>query len=118
MTRICIVLAIALVATSITAAEGTGTAVVQVTTRPDVGTGTFRFTGTPAGELTLVTGEQSSLTAPGLAPGIHASILEFVDPAIVSEGYTLTDITCDDRESAEPSSGAARRPSGSRAMRP
>ena len=109
MTRTSIVLTIALIVTSIIggagAAEGTGSAVVQVVTVPDVAAGTFRFSGVPAGELTLPAGQPPGLTATQLAPGSHVSILDVIDPAIVAAGYTLTAIDCDDQDSTEPSTG-------------
>jgi hypothetical protein len=115
MTRISVVLTIVVVATSITGAAetegsptsagGTGSAVVQITTEPEIGEGTFRFAGVPAGELTLPGGQPTGLTATELAPGGHASTLDFMDPTIVAEGYTLTSIICDDQESTEPSTG-------------
>ena len=84
MVRTNAALVIAIAATLLgAAAEAAGTAVVQVRTSPDFGEGTFRFTGTPAGQLPLAD----------------------VDPMIVAAGYTLTQIRCDDKESAEPSTG-------------
>ena len=85
--------------------EGSGTAVVRVVTNPEIGGGTFLFTGTPAGELTLVAGEDRSLTAAGLAPGSEVSKLSQLDPMVEAAGYQLTEIRCDDQESARPSSG-------------
>lgn len=80
-------------------------AVVTVVTEPDIGGGTFRFTGTPSGELTVVAGEQRSLAAGGLAPGNHTSTLAVIDPMVLAAGYTLTDIRCDDMASQERSNG-------------
>ena len=109
MTRTSIVLTLALIATSITdgagAAEGTGSAVVQVVTLPDVAAGIFLFSGVPAGELTLPAGQPAGLTATQLAPGSHVSVLDVIDPAIVAAGYRLTAIDCDDQDSTEPSTG-------------
>jgi hypothetical protein len=86
--------------------EGGGTAVVRVVTEPEhVAGGTLMFTGTPAGELTLMSGGQGSLTAAGLAVGSHVSKLSEIDPAIAAAGYTLTEIRCDDQDSADPSIG-------------
>lgn len=104
MVRTNTVLVIAIAATLL-AAEAEGTAVVQVRTSPDIGEGTFRFTGTPAGELTLAATGQTSLTAASLASGSHVSTLAYVDPMVVAAGYTLTQVHCDDEESAEPSTG-------------
>jgi len=109
MTRTGIVLPLALIAASIIggagAAEGTGSAVVQVVTVPDIAPGTFLFSGVPAGELTLPAGQPPGLTATQLASGSHASILDVIDPAIVAAGYRLTAIDCDDQDSTEPSTG-------------
>jgi len=109
MTRTSIVLTLALIATSILggvgAAEGTGSAVVEVVTVPDVAAGTFLFSGVPAGELTLPAVEPASLAATQLTPGSHASILDVIDPAIVAAGYALTAIDCDDQDCTEPSTG-------------
>ena len=48
---------------------------------------------------------RETLTAAGLAPGEFVSTLDYVDPTILAAGYSLTEISCDDGESAEPSTG-------------
>lgn len=85
-------------------AEGGGTAIVEVVTEPaSDGGGTFIVTGTPAGDLALVSGGQGSLTATGLSTGSHVSKLSQWDPAVETAGYELTDIRCDDEGSSNPS---------------
>jgi hypothetical protein len=86
-------------------ATGTGSAVVEVVTEPELTEGTLRFTGVPAGEVTLAPGQPARLSVTSLSAGAHESILSEVDPAILAAGYQLTGIRCDDGESAEGSTG-------------
>ena len=68
-------------ATEAETASGTGTAIVQVVTEPEfIDGGDFTFTGVPAGLLVLISGEQGSLTAEGLAAGNQVSKLSQIDP--------------------------------------
>ncbi len=80
------------------AAADTGTATVRVVTSPPLGSGTFRFSGTPSGELTL-SGAEGSMSASGLAAGSYNATLVRTDPAAVDGGYQLTSVTCDDDDS-------------------
>jgi hypothetical protein len=79
--------------------------VVRLVFDPEIVGGTFHFTGQPEGELIHVGGEPRSLTAAGLVQGNHVTTLSQIDPAVVAAGYHLTDIRCDDGDSAHPSTG-------------
>ncbi len=92
-------------AASPTGADGSGSAVVRLVFEPEIGGGTFRFTGQPEGELNHVGGEQRNLTAVGLVPGNHVTTLTQIDPAVLAAGYHLLEIRCDDGDSANPSTG-------------
>lgn len=85
--------------TALTAqADASGSATVQVVTEPALGSGTFRFSGTPSGELNL-TGVAGSLSASGLAAGSYNATLTRTDPAAVQAGYELVSVTCNDSDS-------------------
>jgi hypothetical protein len=71
-----------------------GTIIVEKQTVPD-GAGPFNFSGAVAGPI----GDGGQLVATNVTPGAH-TVTE--DPA---PGFTLTDITCDDDDSATPSTG-------------
>ena len=88
------------------AGNGTGAAIVQVVTEPAyAGGGTFVFTGIPGGEMELSSDGQGSLIADGITAGSNVSKLSEIDPQVAAEGYSLTDIRCDDQKSADPSIG-------------
>lgn len=88
------------------AGGGVGTAIVRVVTEPEfAGGGTFVFTGAPAGEIVLTNDGQGSLTADGMPEGSQVCKLSEVAPEVTSAGYTLTEIRCDDQDSADPSVG-------------
>ncbi len=89
--------------TKTTAAEP-GNVVLRVTTLPATNAGSVRFAGTPAGQLRLAANGTASLQA-GVETGRHVSRLEWIDPALLSAGYRLTAISCDDRSSQRRSEG-------------
>lgn len=84
---------------------GTGSAVIEVRTEPELTEGTLRFAGTPAGEVSLAPERAARLIAAALPAGTHESILSDIDPTILAAGYDLTEILCDDPQSAEVSTG-------------
>ena len=89
-----------------------GTATVEVVTEPALcNGGRLRFTGVPAGEITLGECEpgepvpRRTLSAPNLSPGTRVSTLATIDPSVTQLGYRLTAINCDDEQSQSPSFG-------------
>ncbi len=92
--------------TGAAAESGAGTATVRVVTEPAfTDEATFVFTGVPAGELVLTGGGRGSLTGDGVAAGSHVAKLSEIDPDVAAAGYELTEIRCDDQDSADPSVG-------------
>jgi hypothetical protein len=88
------------------ASSDAGTAIVRVVTEPELPEGaTFVFTGVPAGEVVLTDDGQGALTADGVAVGSHVAKLSEIDPQAAAAGYALTEIRCDDQDSAGPSLG-------------
>lgn len=88
------------------AGGGMGTAIVRVVTEPEfAGGGTFVFTGVPAGEIVLADDGRGSLTVDGMAAGSQVCKLSEMAPEVTAAGYALTEIRCDDQDSAEPSVG-------------
>lgn len=85
----------------------TGTAVLRVETLPATNAGAVRFDGTPAGQIRLATGGTATLQAE-VSAGQHLSTLEWIDPALLSAGYRVTGISCDDRSSQRRSDGDVR----------
>jgi hypothetical protein len=83
----------------------TGSAIVEVITEPDIGTGTLRFTGTPEGLISLSLGQQEQLVADNLVAGSYTSTLAAISSALAVQGYRLESIACDDEESPSPSTG-------------
>lgn len=77
------------------AAGDSATAVVQIIAHPPISAGTFRFSGTPAGEL-RVEPDHDKLMASDLAAGAYESTLEEIDPDVFAAGYRLVEIRCDD----------------------
>ena len=86
-------------------AQNSGVAIVEVTTDPDLGNDTVTFTGTPTGVLELRLGQLDKLSAAGLASGTYTSTITAVGPIIAGQPYALQRISCDDADSAAPSTG-------------
>lgn len=82
------------------------TAEVQVLTEPAATSGLLRFSGMPAGEITLSASQNNALTAANLDSDSYASTLSFIDPGLLAAGYSLSSITCDDSGSPTPSIGS------------
>lgn len=76
-------------------------AIVEVMTEPATN-GNVRFSGTPAGEVSLPSG---TIAASALSPGSYQSSVSYVDPALLAANYSLTSISCDDDSSPSPSVG-------------
>ncbi len=92
--------AAALVANAVTQearANDVGAAVVTVETEPPGLQGSFIFDGTPGGTVTA----GGRIAQAGLVPGVHETMESGAPPDLV-----LVSITCDDGDSATPSSGA------------
>jgi len=85
-------------------AEPVGAAAVRVVTTPAYPDATLRFTGMPGGDVRLDENGIATIRAP-VNDGRHLSTLASIDPALVSAGYLLTDVSCDDPGSARRSSG-------------
>lgn len=81
-----------------------GTAVVRVVTTPAYRDAVLRFAGTPAGDVRLDENGIATITAQ-VDGGQHPSTLTSIDPALVSAGYLLADVSCDDPGSARRSFG-------------
>jgi hypothetical protein len=86
-------------------AQNSGTAIVEVISVPDLGGDTVRFHGTPNGTLELRLGQADRLIATGLASGTYLSKITDVGPIITAQHYNLESISCDDADSAVPSTG-------------
>jgi len=86
-------------------AQNTGVAIVEVTTDPDLGGDTVTFAGIPNGVLELRLGQPDKLSATGLVSGTYTSTITAIGPVIAGQPYALQRISCDDTESAAPSSG-------------
>jgi hypothetical protein len=86
-------------------AQNTGVAIVEVTTDPDLGGDTVTFAGTPNGVLELRLGQPNKLSATGLVSGTYTSTITAIGPVIAGQLYALQRISCDDTDSAVPSSG-------------
>ena len=63
------------------------------------------FAGTPNGVLELRLGQPDKLSATGLASGTYTSTITAVGPVIAGQPYALQWISCDDTDSAAPSTG-------------
>lgn len=87
-----------------TTAGEPGTVVLRVATLPSTNAGAVRFGGTPAGQVRLAANGTATLQA-GVDAGRHVSTLEWIDPALLSAGYRLVAISCDDRNSQQRSDG-------------
>lgn len=89
---------------SIAMAATGGTTVVRVTTTPVYREATVKFSGSPAGEIRLDQNGTGTISTQ-VDAGRNLSTLVRIDPALVSAGYLLTEILCDDVRSARRSSG-------------
>lgn len=69
-----------------------GTATVKVVVEPST-SGYVNFTGMPNGQVTVPEG---SITASGLDNGSYTTTISEIAPSLLSAGYALTDVTCDD----------------------
>jgi len=92
--------------TSEAVGDAGGNAIVRVVTEPEFGAeATYTFSGVPSGELVVTSEGEDSLAAEGLAAGSQVSKLSEIDPEVEAAGYSLTEIRCDDEQSADPSMG-------------
>jgi hypothetical protein len=103
--------AAALAAVTLVAAWGIGagtalgaSAVIRVETTPPASSGSLRFEGLPAGEVSLAA-DGTGLLSAEVAAGSHVSTLAWIEPTLVDAGYRLTEVTCDDVASAQRSHG-------------
>lgn len=84
--------------------ESGGFAEIRVETTPPAGSGSLRFDGLPAGEVSLSPDGTGSLSA-DVATGQHLSTLVWIDPALVDAGYRLAAVECNDVASERRSHG-------------
>ena len=77
---------------------------VRVETSPPAAAGQLRFEGVPAGEVSLAE-DGTGLLSAEVAVGSHVATLAWIEPALVTAGYRLAAVTCDDVASAQPSHG-------------
>ncbi len=83
----------------------TGSAIVEIVTEPDIGSGTLRFEGTPEGLISLRLEQQEQIVAENLMAGVYESSLAVIGPLFAAQGYRLESISCDDEESSLSSTG-------------